>query len=60
MFVDSPGIGENEAMDSVIADYVGKHEIMGFMYVIKSDNSGGVEEDRVSVLVYIYATHTGM
>ncbi|XP_033744459.1 uncharacterized protein LOC117330352 [Pecten maximus] len=51
VFVDSPGIGENEAMDSVIADYVEENEIMGFMYVIKSDNSGGVEEDRLISLV---------
>ncbi|XP_069141270.1 uncharacterized protein [Argopecten irradians] len=51
VFVDSPGIGENEAMDSVIADYVEENEIMGFMYVIKSDNSGGVEEDRLIRLV---------
>ncbi|XP_021369321.1 uncharacterized protein LOC110460623 isoform X2 [Mizuhopecten yessoensis] len=51
VFVDSPGIGENEAMDSVIANYVEENEIMGFMYVIKSDNSGGVEEDRLISLV---------
>ncbi|XP_060075728.1 uncharacterized protein LOC132555397 [Ylistrum balloti] len=51
VFVDSPGIGENEAMDSVIADYVEANEINGFMYVIKSDNSGGVEEDRLISLV---------
>lgn len=47
VIVDSPGIGENEAMDSVIADFIQSNEIMGYVYVIKSDNSGGVDEDRV-------------
>lgn len=50
MLVDSPGIGENSAMDSVITHFVSEHHIMGFIYVIKSDNAGGVDEDRVSVL----------
>lgn len=50
MLVDSPGIGENSAMDSVITHFVSEHHIMGFIYVIKSDNAGGVDEDRVSFL----------
>ncbi|XP_033744463.1 uncharacterized protein LOC117330355 [Pecten maximus] len=47
VIVDSPGIGENEAMDSVIADFIQENEIMGYIYVIKSDNAGGVDEDRL-------------
>ena len=48
MLVDSPGIGENPAMDSVITRFISEHHIMGFIYIIKSDNAGGVDEDRVS------------
>ncbi|OWF42783.1 uncharacterized protein LOC110460595 [Mizuhopecten yessoensis] len=51
VIVDSPGIGENEAMDSVIADFIRENEIMGYIYVIKSDNSGGVDEDRFLCLL---------
>lgn len=47
VIVDSPGIGENEAMDSVITGFIQENEIMGYVYVIKSDNSGGVDEDRL-------------
>ena len=35
-------------MDSVITRFVSEHQIMGFIYIIKSDNAGGVDEDRVS------------
>ena len=47
VLVDSPGIGENDAMDEVITEFVSAHDIMGFLYAIKSDNAGGVDEDRV-------------
>ncbi|XP_060075715.1 uncharacterized protein LOC132555385 [Ylistrum balloti] len=51
VIVDSPGIGENEAMDNVIADFIRENEIMGYIYVIKSDNAGGVDEDRLLAML---------
>lgn len=53
VLVDSPGIGENSAMDSVITHFVSEHHIMGFIYVIKSDNAGGVDEDRLGNLLKV-------
>jgi len=43
--VDSPGIGENDAMDSAVMEYV--KEAAAFIYVIDITNAGGVL-DRVS------------
>ncbi|KAJ8301061.1 hypothetical protein KUTeg_020048 [Tegillarca granosa] len=34
VFVDTPGIGENDAMDEVITRFVDAHHIMGFIYLI--------------------------
>ena len=45
--MDTPGIGESNAMKSVLLDYVNENNIYGFIYVIKSDNAGGVAADRV-------------
>ncbi|XP_033744462.1 uncharacterized protein LOC117330354 [Pecten maximus] len=53
VLIDSPGIGENEAMDGIIASYVQKNFVMGFIYVIKSDNAGGVDEDRLLTLIRV-------
>ncbi|XP_078592481.1 uncharacterized protein LOC144871214 [Branchiostoma floridae x Branchiostoma japonicum] len=47
--VDGPGIGENEAMDSVLLDYL--PSAFAFIYVIKSDNAGGVQKDRLQQLL---------
>lgn len=47
--MDTPGIGEDPAMDKVLLDYVEQNDIYGFIYVIKSDNAGGVAKDRVNV-----------
>ncbi|KAJ8301746.1 hypothetical protein KUTeg_020733 [Tegillarca granosa] len=49
VFVDTPGIGENDAMDEVITQFAAANPIMGFIYVIKSDSAGGVQEDRVKL-----------
>lgn len=49
MLVDLLGIGENFVMDLVIIYFVLEYYIMGFIYVIKLDNVGGVDEDRVSI-----------
>lgn len=50
VFVDTPGIGENDEMDEVITRFVAANHIMGFMYVIMSNNAGGVQEDRVTII----------
>lgn len=50
-FIDTPGIGENTTMGSVLLKYIEKHDIYGFVYVIKSDNSGGVAKDRLIYLL---------
>ncbi|VDI31864.1 Hypothetical predicted protein [Mytilus galloprovincialis] len=51
--VDSPGIGENDEMDKVIVDFVNENPINGFLYAIKSDNAGGVDEDRLIGLLKV-------
>ncbi|XP_077981434.1 bacterial dynamin-like protein [Glandiceps talaboti] len=43
--VDSPGIGENDAMDAIVTGYL--NEAFAFIYVINSANAGGVQEDRL-------------
>ena len=45
--VDTPGIGEDEEMDAVTLTFVKSVQASGFVYVIKADNAGGVQEDRV-------------
>ena len=46
--MDTPGIGENTEMKQVLLNYIEENQIYGFIYVIKSDNAGGVAKDRVS------------
>lgn len=46
MIVDSPGVGENEAMNKFVLDYLS--EAFCFIYVINSTNAGGIQKDRVS------------
>lgn len=48
--IDSPGFGENATMDKLLLDYISNNQIFAFIYVIKSDNAGGVQEDRVRPL----------
>ncbi|KAL8613030.1 hypothetical protein ACOMHN_008799 [Nucella lapillus] len=45
--VDTPGIGENDAMTRCTMDYVKQHSAAAYLYVIKTDNAGGVHEDRL-------------
>ena len=47
VIVDSPGIRESELMDEEVVKYL--PEAFAFVYVIKTDNAGGVQKDRVSV-----------
>lgn len=51
MLVDTPGIGENELMDSVTMNFIKSTHTSAFIYVIKSDAAGGVQEDRVSCVI---------
>ena len=46
MIVDSPGIGESDVMSEFVLNYLPR--AFCFMYVINSENAGGVQEDRVS------------
>lgn len=50
MLVDTPGIGENEFLELELTNFIKHSTILGFMYIIKTDNAGGVQEDRVSIL----------
>lgn len=47
VLADTPGIGENEFLEEYLMSYITNHEILGFVYVIFSDDGGGVKEDRV-------------
>ncbi|KAL3853541.1 hypothetical protein ACJMK2_017076 [Sinanodonta woodiana] len=60
ILVDSPGIGENEFLENLVIDYIAKTEIEGFMYVIKTDAAGGVQEDRLMNLLRIVLEHRKM
>ncbi|KAL3853538.1 hypothetical protein ACJMK2_017073 [Sinanodonta woodiana] len=51
--VDSPGIGESEFLEDLLINYINNHEIHGFLYVIKTDSAGGVQEDRLLNLLRI-------
>ncbi|BFZ10888.1 hypothetical protein BsWGS_13927 [Bradybaena similaris] len=47
ILVDTPGIGENEAMDDVTMNFIKSAHISAFIYIIKSDTAGGIQEDRL-------------
>lgn len=47
VLADTPGIGENDYLEQYLMDYIATHEILGFVYIIFSDDGGGVKEDRV-------------
>lgn len=56
VLVDSPGIGENPVMDSVIKRFVANNEIHGFIYLIKSNSGSRVDEDRLGDLLKMIIT----
>lgn len=56
--MDSPGIGENPVMDSVIKRFVANNEINGFIYLIKSNSGSRVDEDRVGFQLHRYEIYT--
>ncbi|XP_078686478.1 uncharacterized protein LOC144919115 isoform X2 [Branchiostoma floridae x Branchiostoma belcheri] len=45
--VDSPGVGESEMMDDIIAKYI--PSAFAFIYIIDSSRAGGVQQDREAV-----------
>lgn len=45
--VDTPGIGENDEMDKCTLNYVKQNSAAAYVYVIKTDNAGGMQEDRL-------------
>ena len=47
--VDTPGIGENEAMYTCAMNYIKRNRAAAYIYIIKTDNAGGVHDDRVSI-----------
>jgi len=47
MIVDSPGVGESDVMSEFVLKYLPR--AFCFMYVINSDNAGGIHSDRVRV-----------
>ncbi|XP_022805450.1 uncharacterized protein LOC111342617 [Stylophora pistillata] len=49
VIVDSPGIGESEIMDEEVVKYL--PEAFAFVYVINSENAGGVQKDRLEKLL---------
>ncbi|XP_063436025.1 uncharacterized protein LOC134717044 [Mytilus trossulus] len=53
VLIDTPGIGENDDMDVVVEKFVDENQVTGFIYMIKSDNAGGVDEDRLVKLMKI-------
>ncbi|XP_078380423.1 uncharacterized protein LOC144663376 [Oculina patagonica] len=53
MIVDSPGVGESDVMNEFVLSYL--PQAFCFIYVIKSSNAGGIQEDRLGVLLN-YAT----
>ena len=49
VIIDSPGVGESAEMDDMVIQYL--PEAFAFMYVINISNAGGIQKDRVSILI---------
>jgi len=49
VIIDSPGIGESDIIDEIVMQYL--PQAFAFIYVINSVNAGGVQKDRVSIVV---------
>lgn len=58
VLIDTPGIGENDGMDVVVEKFVDENQVTGFIYMIKSDNGGGVDEDRVIIFLFLPVDNT--
>lgn len=57
VLVDTPGIGENEFLENYLMEYIRTHQILGFMYIIMTDNALGIAEDRVRVILLTHLVH---
>ncbi|KAK3610633.1 hypothetical protein CHS0354_009097 [Potamilus streckersoni] len=57
ILVDTPGIGENAFLEDYLINYIKDNKIYGFIYIIKTDNAGGVQEDRLLDLLSIILKH---
>ncbi|XP_033759182.1 LOW QUALITY PROTEIN: uncharacterized protein LOC117341442 [Pecten maximus] len=51
IIVDTPGVGENSEMTSRLMDYLPK--AVAFIYVINSENAGGVQQDRLLRIIEV-------
>ena len=49
VIVDSPGVGDNKDIGEIVLQYM--PQAFAFIYVINTPNAGGVQEDRVSLLL---------
>ena len=47
--VDSPGVGEDPELTELVKRYLPKS--FGFIYVINTPNAGGIDPDRVSIVM---------
>ncbi|ESO95800.1 hypothetical protein LOTGIDRAFT_160347 [Lottia gigantea] len=45
--VDTPGFGENNTLNDKVVRFISSSSITGFIYLIRTDTGGGVEEDRL-------------
>ena len=60
MIIDNPGVGESDEMDKMVVQYLPR--AFAFVYVINSANAGGIQKERVSILIlfslfYPYVRH---
>ncbi|XP_019620827.1 PREDICTED: probable LRR receptor-like serine/threonine-protein kinase At1g06840 [Branchiostoma belcheri] len=53
VLVDSPGVGENEVMDKMVADYLPK--CLAFIYILDSSRAGGVQNDKLVQILKLCA-----
>ncbi|XP_063437683.1 uncharacterized protein LOC134718824 isoform X2 [Mytilus trossulus] len=49
IIVDTPGIGENEKLDSILLDFL-PHAV-SFVFIVNAKNAGGIHEDRLSKIL---------
>ncbi|XP_071083349.1 uncharacterized protein [Haliotis cracherodii] len=55
--IDTPGFGEYEAMEKLVRDFVTQGRIAAFVYVVKTDSAGGVQEDRLVRFLKTFLEH---
>ncbi|XP_046544481.1 uncharacterized protein LOC124254680 [Haliotis rubra] len=55
--IDTPGFGEYEAMEKLVRDFVTQGQVAAFVYVVKTDSAGGVQEDRLVRFLKTFLEH---